>query len=196
MRIVEKDLSLKDGRTKAKIGIFTYNDSRDILDLVNLYKSWRKCSELCLELGGSKLVLPESLYLGAFCHFKEVGWLVSCTGNVKRSFDCVDYKTTKDGYNTRIRVKASSVKKDLTTLEPNDIWDEFYFCDFSRLDGTFDVYLIPNEVLYNYKVNSVQTVQDQQRQGRIPRVGLNSLCKANNISPLHTFDFNTITQGE
>ena len=131
--------------------------------MLELYRSWKNASELSLKLGGRKINLPEALSEGAFCHFKKVGRLFSCTGNVNRSFDCVDYNNEKDGYNMRIQVKASSVENDLTSFGPSSKWDEIYFCDFSRLDGTFDVYLIPNELIYNYKVNSNQTMQDQQR---------------------------------
>ena len=186
MKRIEKDLSLKDGKTTASLDIY---DDDDKTELLELYRSWKNASELSLKLGGRKINLPEALSEGAFCHFKKVGRLFSCTGNVNRSFDCVDYNNEKDGYNMRIQVKASGVENDLTSFGPSSKWDKIYFCDFSRLDGTFDVYLIPNELIYNYEVNSKQTMQDQQRQGKRPRMSLKSLIKDNNISRLDKFNF-------
>lgn len=133
--------------------------------------------------------MPEALSEGAFCHFMKVGRLISCTGNVDSSFDCVDYNNKDDsGNNTRIQVKASSVEKDVTSFGPKSEWDEIYFCDFSKLNYTFYVYLIPNDLIYNHKVNATQTMKDQQRQGRRPRMSLKSIIKDNNISCSNTFN--------
>jgi len=185
MKRITKSLILKDGETTAELD--TYDDDKS--DLLKLYNSWQEGSELSLKLGGRRINLPEALSEGAFCHFMKVGRLISCTGNVNRSFDCVDYNDKEDGYNMRIQVKASGIEKDLTSFGPNSEWDEIYFCDFSKLNYTFYVYLIPNDLIYNHKVNATQTMKDQQRQGRRPRMSLKSIIKDNNISRLDKFNF-------
>lgn len=95
------------------------------------------------------------------------------TGNISganTSFDCIDLSSYE-----RIQVKACSVLPDLTSFGPKSIWDKIYFVDFCRegkWDGTFDIYLIDNDLIYNHKVNEEQTLKDQQLQGRRPRFSI------------------------
>ena len=63
-----------------------------------------------------------------------------------------------------------------------------YFLDFYRdgdLDGSFDIYEIDKELIYNtivHKGNS-ETFRDQQAQKRRPRLSLKALIKLHSISP-------------
>lgn len=101
------------------------------------------------------------------------------------SFDCYD-PNGKRG-NNRIQVKACSVVPDLTSFGPNSEWDRIFFVDFYRegkWDGTFDIYEISTDDIYNFKVNASQTMADQKNQGRRPRFSIytNFIEKGNYLS--------------
>lgn len=59
-------------------------------------------------------------------------------------------------------------------------------------DGTFDIYLIPNELIYNNKQNENETFVDQQKDGKRPRLHIRELIKDNNIKPIGTYTINNI----
>lgn len=114
--------------------------------------------------------------------------------NVHSSFDAYCPQTNK-----RIQVKACSVIPDLTSFGPKSVWDEIYFLDFYKegeWDGTFDVYHIPNELIYSQAVNKTATLQNFQELGKRPRFSIfREIILAKSISPVATFnlfDENTI----
>ena len=56
-----------------------------------------------------------------------------------------------------------------------------------KLDGTFDIYKIPNNLIYNFKINANQTFRDQQGEKRRPRLRMRSaVIKPNKIKPIKT----------
>ena len=101
------------------------------------------------------------------------------------SYDCYNPKTCK-----RIQIKATTIRYDLTSFGPESVWDVLYLLDFYRdgeFDGKYDVYEIPNDLIYNFQINRDQTFRDQQKQGRRPRFGLKrSVIEANGIRPVKT----------
>ncbi len=76
---------------------------------------------------------------------------------------------------------------DLTTFGPNSQWDEIYFCDFSKRDGTFDIYHIPSNLIYDHFVNKTTTMKDMQKIGKRPRMKLSEIISINNIPPYGKF---------
>jgi len=101
------------------------------------------------------------------------------------SYDCYNLKTNK-----RIQVKACSVLPDLTSFGPRSVWDEIYFCDFyksGKWNGEFDIYLIDNALIYDHKVNSNQTMREQQQEGRRPRFSIfKEIITKGNLKPIKT----------
>ena len=85
----------------------------------------------------------------------------------KCSFDCINTKT-----GSRIQIKASSVASDLTSFGPRSEWDELFFLDFSKGDGSFKAYLISPDEVYSRNMNKGQTFAEQQAQGRRPRFSI------------------------
>jgi len=79
---------------------------------------------------------------------------------------------------------------DLTSFGPTSEWDELYFLDFYRegnWDGTFDIYKIPNELIYNHKVNQHQTMKEQQLEKRRPRFSIyKEIILSNGMTPIKT----------
>ena len=74
---------------------------------------------------------------------------------------------------------------DLTSFGPRSEYDKLYFLDFSKLDGSFMVYEINPDDIYNFKVNKNQTFAQQQEEGKRPRFGIvKGLIQPNKIQPI------------
>ena len=155
--------------------------------LAEMYLKWRDLSDELRDLGGRGVNLPEVLSEGAFSLEMDVLRVVSTISGANSSWDCYDARNHK-----RIQVKACSVLPDLTSFGPTSQWDEIYFLDFYRngnWDGTFDIYRIENDLIYNHHVNKNQTLRDQQLQGKRPRFSIyKDLIRKRNLSPIRTGD--------
>ena len=182
MIIKDIELVLPEGVFVAKVLDFS---EKDRSELANIYKRWRELCNLLKKLGGRNINLPEGLSESAFCLEMNFCRVDSNVNGANTSFDAYDPMRQK-----RIQVKACSVLPDLTSFGPKSVWDELYFCDFYRQgkwDGTFDIYLIDNELIYNHHVNKNQTMREQQLEKRRPRFSLHKeLIIPNNISPVAT----------
>jgi len=149
-----------------------------------IYSNWRDISKSLQSINARGVNLPEGLSEGLFSLY--TGFLrmngVNLPG-VSSSFDCYDPINHK-----RIQVKACSVIPDLSSFGPNSKFDDLYFMDFYRegkWDGSFDIYYIPSDLLYNIVLNQKEnkTFRDQQIQGRRPRLSLYKLAKSKGIEP-------------
>jgi Bsp6I restriction endonuclease len=160
-------------------------EETDRSKLKSIYLEWRTLCSNLQKMGGRGVNLPEVLSEGLFClDMKTVRFNDSIAG-ANTSFDC--YRTSN---HKRIQVKACSVVPDLTSFGPRSQWDEIYFMDFYRegkWDGTYDIYLIQNDLIYNHMVNSTQTLKQQQLQGRRPRFSIyREIIKARELEPIKT----------
>ena len=117
---------------------------------------WRSLCDNLTKIRARSVNLPEGLSESAFC--LEMGYwrFTNSISGANTSFDSYDPET-----NNRIQIKACSVLPDLTSFGPRSIWDKIYFVDFCReqkWDGSFDIYQIENEDIYNHRVNANQTL--------------------------------------
>lgn len=170
MQQVMTTLSLPEGDFKSKVMTFEASD-REKLRVI--YTNWRNLCNLLVEMGARKINLPEGLSEPAFCISKGMARITQSISGANTSFDCYDPKGGRG--NNRIQVKACSVIPDLTSFGPNSVWDRIFFADFYRegkWDGSFDVYEISTEDVYNFKVNATQTMADQKMEGRRPRFSI------------------------
>jgi hypothetical protein len=90
----------------------------------------------------------------------------------------------------RLQLKAVSVETSPSSFGPSSKWDILYWLDFYRrgsLDGSFDVYLIPDEIIYNMLINKIETFAQQQESKRRPRTNIRKLIDDNNIKPKSYF---------
>ena len=182
MDIVTKEITLPDGLATAEFFVF---DKKDKEILIDIYKKWVALSDELESIGARRVNLPEGLSEVAFCVQMNCWRKKNVKGAVNKSWDC--YNPVD---NTRIQVKSSSTGEDLTSFGPNSVWDEIYFQDFYRegkWDGSFDIYKIDSDLIYNHKVNKNQTLKDQQEQGRRPRFSImKDLIKPLEIKPVVT----------
>ena len=165
----------------------------DLVILRQIYADWRDLSTKLNSLNARSVNLPEGLSEVAFCYFMNCVRLNNpkIGKNVNTSFDAYSLNTQK-----RIQVKACSVLPDLTSFGPKSQWDELYFVDFFKegnWDFTFDIYLIPTDLIYNQKVNANQTMRDVQALGKRPRFSIyDSIILKNNLQPVKTCNLNEI----
>jgi hypothetical protein len=175
------ELNLPEGKFTANLQFF---DSSDINALKDIYTKWVQLSDQLQKYGGRRINLPELLSEAIFCiNFKAGRVVNSKMPGANSSFDCYEPNNCK-----RIQVKACSVEEDLTSFGPDSIWDEIYFVHFfpnKKYDGSYNIYLIPNELIYNQKVNSNQTMREQQALNRRPRFSImKEIIKPRSMMPI------------
>lgn len=166
-----------DGKTiKAKVTTLERWDKRR---LRRLYFSWLKLNKAIKKISTRGINLPEAISENAFCLFFPCVRIIKLAKG-KCSYDCINLET-----GSRIQIKASSVGSDLTSFGPKSQWDELYFLDFSKEDGSFKVYKIEKEWIYNYKVNKSQTFAEQQAEARRPRFSIvDRIIKPKSLKPI------------
>lgn len=187
MKIEKQLIELPEGYFDVKIQVFEEYDRTMLFDV---YAEWRKLCTHLLDLSSRSVNLPEGISEGAFCLEMNAVRILENIPKANSSFDCYFLEKKE-----RIQVKACSVIPDLTSFGPESVWDELYFLDFYRegkWDGTFDIYLIDNEDIYNHPVNKEQTFKEQQEQGRRPRLSIYKEIIANkNLKPVKTGNLKT-----
>jgi hypothetical protein len=145
-------------------------DRKDKKKWKELFDVWKKLKMGMRDYKSREPNFPEGLSEVAYCLYSGSKRVLSIAGPVSSSFDTFNLKKEEAE-----QIKASSVEKDLTSFGPRSRWDKLYFLDFyngGKTDGTFNVYEIPNKLIYNMKVNSRQTFKQQQEQGRRPRFSI------------------------
>jgi len=176
-------IKLPEGTFDVRANIF---ENKDITFLAKIYDDWRNLTNRLKNIGGRGINLPEVLSEAIFCLNMGAIRINSNINGANSSFDV--FEPTR---NKRIQIKACSVLPDLTSFGPESVWDELYFLDFYRKgewDGTIDCYIIPNNSIYNFRVNSNSTLKEQQKLGRRPRFSIyKGIILRDNIKPLKTF---------
>lgn len=170
-------MEIKEHRTKVfgrecEIQLMHF-DKKDAKEWKKLFDSWKQLKIGLRKYKSREPNIPEGISEVAFCLYSGSNRFISLKGNgVNKSFDTYNLKTKKAE-----QIKASSVERDLTSFGPGSKWDDLYFLDFyngGRLDGTFNVYKIPTDLIYKMKVNKNQTFKEQQEQSRRPRFSITS----------------------
>ena len=177
MKIEERTIILFGDEVTAKIQEFEKNDISHLKELWNLWYVFSKKMKEYSNETARKINLPEFISEGCWCIL---------TGSVR-----VLKPSSADTYNLKTQraeqIKASVIENDLTSFGPKSKWDDLYFLDFSYLDGTFDVYQIPTDLLKREIVNKKkgETFEDQQKQGRRPRLSLKKFVRNHGIFPIY-----------
>ena len=170
--------------TRCVIRVLTFGES-DRARIRELYSMWRTLSDGLRNFHDRRVNIPPGISESAFCLEYNAGRTVNVTGGASSSFDTIDLTTFR-----RQQIKATSVENDLTSFGPRSVWDDLYWLDFYRdgaFDGQFDVYKIPDELIYGYQINANQTFADQQQQIRRPRLCIRrNIIRAHNIIPERT----------
>ncbi|MCL2688021.1 MAG: Bsp6I family type II restriction endonuclease [Methanobrevibacter sp.] len=184
MKTEIRDLILNGKTHSVEVDIFDESDKKPVCEM---YEMWAKLSNQLNEYKCRKSNFPEISEI-FFCLIYD-SWRVNATSipGEHSSFDCYNPHTQKT-----IQVKATSVKGDLTSFGPKSKWDELYFLDFynnGEYDGSFDIYLIPNDIIYDTKVNERQTFEMKQNTGQRPRFSIKKkIIEPLEMKPLESFN--------
>jgi hypothetical protein len=183
MEIKQHKVKVFNQECKLDLMHFDNNDGREWKRIFDIWK------ELKLGLRGYKSRepnMPEGLSEVAFCLWSGAGRYIKIKGSSKGiagSFDTFDFKNERAQ-----QIKACSIEHDLTSFGPKSKWDDLYFIDFynnGKVDGYFDVYLIPNKYIKKQSLNKNEKFIDQQAQKRRPRFGIKKeIIKKYKIIPL------------
>ncbi len=156
-------------------------DSTDRKIWKETFDHWKNLKLAMREYNAREPNFPEGLSEVAFCLWSGSVRKIRSSGS--SSFDTFNLKTRRAE-----QVKACSVEVDLTSFGPTSRWDDLYFVDFwnnGKVDGIFDVYRIPNNLIYDHKVNATQTLREQQLQGRRPRTNIKTkIIIPNGLEPV------------
>ncbi len=150
-----------------------------------MFDKWRDLKMGMRDYKAREPNFPEGLSEAAFCIWSEgsSARLLKAKKLSNTSFDTVNVKKMRAE-----QIKACSVEEDLTSFGPKSKWDDLYFLDFyneGKVDGKFDIYLIPNDLIYGNKVNKSQAMKDQQGDKRRPRFSIKKdIIIKHNIKPL------------
>jgi hypothetical protein len=181
MKIEKHTVKLDGNDVEIEVAHLDKEDGEEFKRLFDLWKTLN----VGLEKYGRKVNIPEVISEGMFCVFSgSVRYIKKTKGKGKVSFDTINLEKS-----SREQIKATSIEKDLTSFGPKTEWDELYFVDFynnGKLDGTFNVYLIPNDLIYANQVNSGQTMKEQQAEKRRPRMSIKEIIEANDIKAIAT----------
>lgn len=183
MKRQNKILVLDGVRYRAEVDVMEESDKEN---LIEMYTMWNDLSNKLSAYGCRRVNFPELSEL-IFCAFFNC-WRTNNTQGLGKhsSFDCYNPETEK-----MIQIKAASASNELTSFGPDSVWDEIYFMDFyngGNYDGTFEVYLLPNEAIYSYPMNKNETFRDQQLQKRRPRFSIRKLIKQLRIRPIGVYN--------
>lgn len=147
-------------------------DHTDIPNVKKAFDSWTDLKNFSNILHGRSPNLPECISETCLCLITNCVRFYKSKKLKSSSFDCFDLVSQK-----AIQVKGSSVEDDLTSFGPKSKWDTFYFLDFyndGNIDGTFNIYEIPNYLIYECNVKNGRTLRESQELGYRPRIHLKS----------------------
>jgi hypothetical protein len=178
LELIKKEIDLFGNHCMADLMEF---NKRDTQEWISLWNSWKTLKMGLRNYKSREPNLPEGLSETAYCMYSGSHRLIEIYGNCNRSADTYNLIS-----NEAEQIKATSVEDDLTSFGPKTKWDKLYFLDFYRdgsLNGSFDIYEIDKNLIYNTIVNKGknETFKDQQLQGRRPRMSLKKLIKENGI---------------
>ena len=142
----------------------------DIPSLKESFNRWRAFKEDANRNHGRSPNFPEYISEACLCLVTGFVRFKSSKKLKSSSFDCFDLVNER-----AIQSKACSVVQDLTSFGPKTQWDDLYFLDFyngGNVDGTFNVYKVPNELIYDCAVKSGRTLKQAQGEGKRPRLSL------------------------
>lgn len=158
-------------------------DYNDIPNVKKAFDAWANLKDMSKILYGRSPNIPECVSETCLCLVTNTVRFMKSVRLKNASFDCFDIVNEKT-----IQGKACSVKDDLTSFGPKSKWDILYFLDFyndGEVDGTFNVYEIPNHLIYNCQVKDGRTLQEAQELGLRPRIHLKTdIVIPNGIEPI------------
>lgn len=151
--------------------------------IVEVYKDWKEINQKIKKIGGRRINIPEIITEGIACYINNWGRIndTNIVGLDSSSADAIDIRTGET-----IQIKAASSSNNLktgpTSFGPNTVFDRLVFIHLNYESNILEIY----DFKENYKklmVNKSETLEDQQKMGKRPRVNLLNIIKQNKIKP-------------
>lgn len=162
-------------------------DAHRIQTTIDVYFQWKTLDTMLSTLSTRGINFPSEISENIVCY--TCGYLL----NKGSGGDAID-----PNGNRIIEIKGSS-STGPSSFSPSEQFDELVFVKLDKQNDTLSIYLtgINNVSLGNIKVNSTQTLREQQQAGRRPRFNIETkIIVPFNIKPSFLFDLRkrTITR--
>lgn len=165
-------------------------DESDLAIMNKTYFAWKDMNEVYHAYGMRRANFPELLSEGLtsalFGYPRTNGTQISNLPS--SSMDLIDLNT-----GDMIQLKACSTDKNNrpgpTSFGPASEFDRLLFLHMDCENDTAYWYELEAENYKHWKVNKTETIEDQQNQGRRPRVTILPKIKENNLKPIKTYQF-------
>ena len=180
----------KDGKECS--GNMTFFNQKDIDNIKEIYFKWKELNHLYHLYEVRRANVPELI---TECLTSAVfGWgrvnNVRLQGLSKSSMDLIDVTTGE-----AIQLKACSTDKGKiagpTSFGPDSYFDKLVFMHIDCEKDEAKWYVFENENYKTWKVNKNETVAEQQKAGKRPRLNLLKKVEENQIKPIATFSFSS-----
>lgn len=153
-------------------------------DIIEAYFLWKKLNSIIKQSHTRIINFPETISEGLVCYATGFKLIRGSEG------DALDEQS-----NSIVEIKATSnYTKDTTSFGPKEQFDILFF---ARLNQDDDIIYIYNTG-YNsgdvkrIMVNSTETVEDQQKQGRRPRFSvIKEVINKNGLTPYYEVNLRT-----
>ncbi len=153
-----------------------------IVETCRAYFRWKELDSYIRSVSYRGINMPDAISEPMACYCLGLLWNSGTTKG-----DATDFLFKKV-----IEFKATSrFEGDLSSFGPDCYFDDLFLLRFNLTDDLLYIYdlRIDSKGLATIKVNSAQTVGDQQKQGRRPHLSLiELLVKPQHIDPLVVFD--------
>ena len=163
-----------------------YDDHTQCDELLKWYEKFQQLNECTKQIGSTrKLNLAEAFTEGIYCLLTNSCRVIQiCNSKISSSFDCYNFDLKKT-----VQVKATQIANDCTSFGPKTKFDLLVFVDLYDV-SQLKIYYVPPELVYNWIVNKKknETVSDQQKQGKRPRLSLKKVISFNKIQPVFVGD--------
>lgn len=165
--------------------------------LNNYYFSWKELNKINKTYGMRRINLPELLSEGLSSML--FGWVRTnasiISGCPSSSCDLIDLDSGE-----LIQLKSCSTWNGSTpgptSFGPRTEFDKLIFMHLDCDNNIAKFYELDSNTYKDWKVNRVETIADQQAQGRRPRVSILPKIKEYNINPFFTYTFKNSIKGE
>lgn len=169
--------------TRLSIDLVTVDVSR-FKDAIKAYFLWKELDTIIRTSHTRGINIPETITESLLCFVSDFRLNRGSSGD---AYDVINERV--------IEIKATSnYDRDTTSFSPKEEFDGLFFV---RLDKRNDVMYfydleMNSEDLKKIKVNSTQTLEDQQKQGRRPRFSvIRCIIEEKKLEPYASLDLRT-----
>lgn len=175
----------------SKCGVGDFFTKEDLSGINAFYRKWKRDSEECLWYGCRRLNLPEVLTEGlasALLNMPRTN--NSLLSNIEGSADLVDVETGME-----IQIKGVSTKDEEdggpTTFGPQTKFSRLIVVHVCLKEDKAYFYELDANEYKTWPVSKKETIEDQQEDGKRPRVTILPIIKAKGLTPFITYSFET-----